>query len=401
MSQIQVIDSEKTKKVNIMVVFEKKFFYMYLDILSNFINNFGLIEKKNGNDIFVSFYGYISSNIEKCVESFSNLVENINRNSYFVGNSYFLLYDSNSVHDVEYLQNILNYCLINKNGNNIINVKDIIDLYNNYCYALSYIEKILDNTGCISFYKQNIYKPNRNWNCFDVVRYEVLSRIKVKDDNILQPSEFFQIVEKTPRLFEKFELCVFDNAMRLLKVYNEDKILHFNFSSDFIINYHSLLSNISKDMLNKFIIEINEKSISLIKNSTTYELTNIIKDLNKKNFRFVFDDFGEGVNNIELLLSLYKYLKGIKIGIKIFSSLFQHKNEYEQTFIVTEEVNQSVFLIKFFESFQYLSDLSIYYEGIDSQYKLNVLSDINVFEKCYLQGFYFHKPEKLFLNVFK
>lgn len=376
---------------NIFIIVDKKLFFLYIDLFNLFINNSCFKIERNLYD-YIIFYGKFK-NPFKIKEIFTEkIVKNIHKESN--GHILYMLYSYMSQYSVPFVVDFLNYCKFKKYKQNILNIDFLIDEYIEYKKEVNNIGKLLDDSTSISFYYQTIVKPDNKWLNFKATSYELLSRIKSVEGNIINPSVFLKIIEENPVLFDKFEQNVLNSFIDITHIYKEKLPIHVNFSPKFLVDNYNNLLKIHSEQVKKIIIEINERFSGEIVNKT--DLIDVIKLLKNHGFNFVFDDFGEGVNNIEFFLQIYKYLKGFKIGIGLFDLIFTATD----TFYITEEVNQGLFLVKFFESFQYLANLSVYIEGIEDEKKINLFKGINIFNKdCYLQGFYFHKPEKLFLPI--
>lgn len=268
-----------------------------------------------------------------------------------------------------------------------IDVDKIDYLYNYYLEKKSFLDKnIGDWRNSICFFVQPIVNKN-----FDVQAYEILTRIKDKDsDIIVPPSDFFFVLDREPDLLLQFEEAVLLKAL----IFNrerkrKDLKLHLNLSPFFVVCYSDTIIQVSRREMHNIVIEITENKILF---DRYHDLIDSVRLLCSNGCTVILDDFGEGANNI---ISLIKVpVKGIKISrnLAMHYILFS-QNRVEDNNLGTEEERTAIIvrhLINLCSELVSRNSFEVYIEGIetyDDFQRCKSLPFFNLF-----QGFFVNKP---------
>lgn len=215
--------------------------------------------------------------------------------------------------------------------------------------------------------------------------YEFLSRMKG-----IPREMFFQVVEKDPFAMHKFEKVVLNKIHKIARNWCWEEKIHFNVTPLFLIENAHILDMWDAETIQKVMVEITEKNGDVIS-----ELKKTVRYLKqRKGFSFVVDDFGEGVNNIDVIVNSATLIDGVKVGANLFQNIIEETTNRNITKI--EETGKlRIFVFKLCQGLSNMSNLSVYFEGIEKRQQIEYLKKLP-FKRYFMQGFYIKKP--LFFN---
>jgi EAL domain-containing protein (putative c-di-GMP-specific phosphodiesterase class I) len=207
---------------------------------------------------------------------------------------------------------------------------------------------------------------------------EMLTRLRVDGiDGLVMPYEFIPIVEEL-KCVHKFNLCILDNACRLMKQIRANRIefnsISVNFDPSELVD-KSFVSDVSSIVYNNGIrpkcihIEITESS----ELEDSEKTRSCITDLLNLGFEVYLDDFGTKYSNIvELLSSKFNV-------IKIDRQLILKALEDEAAYKVVTALSSACSAVGY----------KVLFEGVDSDDGIKLARDNDA---TYIQGFYYSEP---------
>ena len=252
------------------------------------------------------------------------------------------------------------------------------------------LQALLDNNLSDQLYM--VYQPQYQLQEDKLVGAEALIRWNHPDYGALSPVEFIPIAERRGLIME-FSLLTFDillDDMLTLKNYCSNRfVISWNLSS--IV----LLKPCIADILAKKLQEkgLNSKNISIEITETAFisdlELANKnIYLLQQKGFKVWLDDFGTGYSSLSILSDVP--IDGLKIDRSFVNKIEQIEASCDIN-RQTETENNSVIIDAFINLADTLK-LGVVAEGIETQFQLNYLKQLNC---AYGQGYYLGKPMHL------
>lgn len=269
--------------------------------------------------------------------------------------------------------------------------KDLKKTYHSYVNAVKNIEDLIRKRRIALCFQPIV---DKNWK---IISYEILARLYKEEasngsngqnrGNLLYPSQFFPVLYREPELFESFETIVFDSVLSNYERFVQALKLnsfHVNLSCSFISKYRNTVEEVFKSESPFFglKLEVTEQSWN-DSNCYTTILELLSTDLRK---RIIFDDFGEGLNNIHMLFQNSPY--GIKVGYTFIKN-FDSSPERKDTLLSKKDEFLLSHLFKTVRDFARYNFFYVYVEGVENESifkKLNLLINPH-----YYQGFLFGK----------
>jgi len=227
-------------------------------------------------------------------------------------------FHSKNLHD-EKLYDVIYFVtyneLLDTGSRKIFSVEEVIEAYENYVRNKKLVEKLLREEKVALFVEPIVDRLK------EVIACEILSRLCLEEESgerFVSPSEFLPILRRERELYDLFENIVLEKA--LFAVSRKDSTLlpcHVNFSRKFFISKVELFKKVPAE---RFILEVIEDPVR--KGELFYEerayLYDAISRLSRDGVKVLFDDFGEGINNVEDLF--YAPVSGVKINLHLFLS---------------------------------------------------------------------------------
>lgn len=335
-----------------------------------------LILIKRGTPVEGVYEGFLSSNKSFKTRNFvayhTNILPEPIRNC-----NYCYILSLNGDRDYVSVVNLFEqYILTVEKPKRFISAKEIKEIL--YCKEV--ICSKLDSEDSIYFDHQEIVRQDMS-----LSGYEFLSRMKGIPKEI-----FFQVVEKDPFAMYKFEKTVLNKIHRVARNWCWEEKIHFNVTPSFLVENTHIFDTWDTETVQKVIIEITEKNGDVLS-----ELKKAVRYLKqKKGFRFVVDDFGEGVNNIDMIVNSATLIDGVKVGANLFQNII--KETTDRNILKIEETSKlRIFVFKLCQGLNNIGNLSVYFEGIEEKQQVEYLKKLP-FKRYYMQGFYIKKP--LFFN---
>lgn len=264
--------------------------------------------------------------------------------------------------------------------------------YHSYVNVVKNIENLIRERRIALCFQPIV---DKNWK---TVSYEILARLYKEEEasngsngensrNLLYPSQFFPVLYREPELFESFETIVFDSVLSNYERFVQALKLnsfHINLSYSFISKYRNIIEEVfrSESLFSGLKLEVTEQSWN---NSDCYTtiLELLSTDLRKQ---IIFDDFGEGLNNIHMLFQNSPH--GIKVGYTFIKN-FDSSPERKDTLLSKKDEFLLSYLFKTVRDFARYNFFHVYVEGVENESifkKLNLLINPH-----YYQGFLFGK----------
>ena len=179
-----------------------------------------------------------------------------------------------------------------------------MDTKEEYAYKLKYtklIKHALEENRVIPYYQPIL---NRNE---EIIKYEVLSRVKSEDGEVISPGQFMGTSKKA-RLYSVMAKKIIDESFK--EIAKTDKSISFNLLSRDMMD--SDISNYVIDKIREY--KIAKQIIFEILEDESIEhldrVSNFINKVKRMGVRIAIDDFGTGYSNFSYLLQLKPdYLK--------------------------------------------------------------------------------------------
>ena len=365
-----------------------------------------LIEIKNYNELILSNY----KDLDDLISAFAEFI-----NAFFIDNllyvarvkekQFLLVFNEIDNNELKKLINRFLKFIMKMNIRVSLGIVKDIDIKEAYKKCLAVIEWNKENNQNLSFYNDiylKFYKSsyetrmliidsirNNNFEFYfqpyysikqnKIIGAESLLRIYDKKGNIIPPSKFIDLAEKSG-LIQEIEEIVIDKLFSSQKQLN-NLTLSYNLSANSFSK--DIVKNIFLDKLHKNItIEITERMI--LDNKKAKEAIEYIKKFGAK---ISIDDFGTGYSS---LLNLLEYeIDYIKIDMSFVKTLITNKNSY---FIVKNIINLANEL-----------NIKVISEGVETKEQFRELKKLG----CdIIQGYLISKPLpfdefKKFIKEFK
>lgn len=207
---------------------------------------------------------------------------------------------------------------------------------------------------------------------------EMLTRLKVNGiDGLVMPYEFIPMVEEL-KCVHKFNLCILNNACKLMKQIKNERLEFSSISVNFDpaeLTDKSFIRDVSNIVFSNGIrpkcihIEITESS----ELEDSEKTRKCINDLISLGFEVYLDDFGTKYSNVvELLSSKFDV-------IKIDRQLILKALEDEVAYKVVTALSSACSAVGY----------KVLFEGVDSEEGIKLACNNNA---SYIQGFYYSKP---------
>ncbi|WP_415321564.1 EAL domain-containing protein [Clostridium perfringens] len=315
-------------------------------------------------------YIVANKNNNELIKKIDGVLSTINLNGYLGNNHYF--------------KQIHNFIIATTNKNVIILIIFIICIIM-FKRVKKIIVKILKKKKiCNDLKKDNYtlyYQPIVDFKHNIVRSVEALLRLR-KDGKLLTPYYFMKDIEDA-NMMKEITLWVLN---RVIKDYNIIKFYENINEKDFYISLNVSFNEIKdREFLKKIVKIVNDSKI--IKNSICLEIIEKfgVEEIEKiqENIKFLqdngiliaIDDFGVEYSNLDLLK-------------KIDSNIIK-LDKFFADGINDSEISLKV--IDFILDICRLSDKSIVIEGIEEKEQVDIIKTF-LYEKIYIQGYYFSKP---------
>ena len=207
--------------------------------------------------------------------------------------------------------------------------------------------------------------------------YELLIRLKDKDDNIIAPGEFLPAAERY-NLMEKIDSWVINHSFDLLKsnptFLDEIEHISINLSGQSLTNNSFLALIITKLQDNK--IPAEKICFEITETAAIHNITNAIKfitSLKELGCSFALDDFGSG-------LSSFGYLKTLPVDYLKIDGMFVQN-------MVDNPIDHA--MVKSINGIGQLMNMQTIAEFVENSEILEMLKDIGV---DFAQGYGISKP---------
>lgn len=234
---------------------------------------------------------------------------------------------------------------------------------------LDMVQIAIKNDNIISYFQPIIDNKTK-----EIVKYESLVRLIDKDQSVLAPYFFLDVV-KQGRFYSQITHIVLKNSFKAL--YLTDKDISINLSA----------LDIEKESVSNFIFELLEEHkeqthrvvFELLEDEDIRDMNTIktfVKKVKEYNVLIAIDDFGAGYSNFERLMN---YEPDI---LKIDASLIKD--------IVTNQYSLNV--VKTIITFAKSQEIQIVAEYVENEEIYKLLKELDV---DFSQGYYFGKPEPL------
>jgi len=216
------------------------------------------------------------------------------------------------------------------------------------------------------------YQPIIDLKTREIVKYEALVRLKLKDGNILKPKQFLPIAQQTPLYHEITRVMITKSI-----AYFADKPYRFsiNFSmadleDDEIINILIGHFTAYPDIVTRMDIELLESEML----TDMEKVKNFISELKKLGCGISIDDFGSGYSNFSNLTELD--LDAIKIDGSLIKEINHSPEHYKAVRAIMGLVNEM--------------DIESIAEFVQDEASAQMLSELGV---THAQGYFFGKPD--------
>jgi len=206
---------------------------------------------------------------------------------------------------------------------------------------------------------------------------EALIRWNHPTRGVVFPDIFLPLAEEVGLLY-KLDLFMLESTLKLLKIYAQKEVKHFNISVNIsnALFMHQEFTNSVEKLAREYNAEIKQIMLELTENITMKNESyskDVIKKLKSLGFKISIDDFGTGYSSLS-------HLKILEIDeLKIDKSFIRD--------ISTNKTDKSI-VKAIVEMSKALSLVSVA-EGVESREQFDILKDMG----CNLiQGYYFSKP---------
>ncbi len=230
------------------------------------------------------------------------------------------------------------------------------------------IKKAIDKNTIIPYY-QAILDENKN-----IVKYESLMRLIDDNDNTHSPLSFLDIAKKV-KFYPQLTKIMIEKTFK--KAINHKINISINLSIQDITNseiVNFIIDELSKNKIATFItFELLEHE-SINDYEVVIDFINTVKKLGCK---IAIDDFGSGYSNFIYLLKLKPDY--IKIDGSSIKNIHKDKNSY----LITKTIHDCAHLLGIKTIAEYVHNKKVF----------KTLKKIGIDE---YQGYYFHKPSKIF-----
>lgn len=236
-------------------------------------------------------------------------------------------------------------------------------------YTFSYIKTLIDKEA-VSCRFQPIVSNTTG----DIVKYEVLVRLKDENGKLIMPNDFLSIIWKT-NIYHKLTKQIIEQSVEIFK--NRTEHFSINLGLQDILNEDILL--IIEEIANKESQTVKRMGIEILEYDRFEDidrLGKIIERLKKFGISTILDDFGSGHANFSIVEQLDFD------EIKIDGSIVEHVNTNKK----------SKALLETLASFAIKSNIKTTVEHVSSKEIFDSISKIP-FDQ--LQGFFLGKPQEL------
>ncbi len=222
------------------------------------------------------------------------------------------------------------------------------------------------------------FQPIIDLNSREIVKYEALVRLKLKNGRILSPAEFLPVAQQTP-LYHEITRVMISKCIS----YFADKPYRFsiNFSmadldDDEIIN--TLIGHYTAypDIVSRMDIELLESEMI----TDMDKVKNFISELKKMGCGITIDDFGSGYSNFSNLTELN--LDGLKIDGSLIREISHSVEHYKTVKAIMGLVNEM--------------GIESTAEFVQDEDSAQMLSKLGV---THAQGYFFGKPDKSIVEI--
>ncbi|MCW8930442.1 MAG: bifunctional diguanylate cyclase/phosphodiesterase [Gammaproteobacteria bacterium] len=222
------------------------------------------------------------------------------------------------------------------------------------------------------------YQPIVDLKTREIVKYEALVRLKLKDGTILSPIQFLPVAQQTP-LYHEITRVMISKTI----AYFSDKTYRFsiNFSmSDLedegIIN--TLIDHFTTypDIVSRMDIELLESEML----TDMDKVKNFIFELKKLGCGISIDDFGSGYSNFSNLTELN--LDAVKIDGSLIKEINHSPEHFKTVKAIMSLVNEM--------------DVESIAEFVQDEASAQILSELGV---THVQGYFFGKPDEFIVEL--
>lgn len=245
------------------------------------------------------------------------------------------------------------------------------------------LEQALQNDEVIPF-----YQPKVDVNTRALVGAEALARWRTKDGQMMPPSEFIPMCEKTG-LITDLDMTIYEKVLKFLRRNLDEGVSCVPVSANF-----SRLHLADPEFVDKLIAKAGEHSVpaGLIEIELTESvffdnyglIAELIERLHKHGFLISIDDFGSGYSSLNML-------KDIPVDIiKIDRGFLKESADSEKQRIIFEAIAQMAERLH----------IAVVVEGVENEEGVRLMKEYGC---SVAQGFYFARPmdEDDFENIFR
>lgn len=222
------------------------------------------------------------------------------------------------------------------------------------------------------------YQPIIDLKTREIVKYEALVRLKLKDGNILKPIQFLPIAQQTPLYHEITRVMITKSI-----AYFSDKPYRFSINlsmadleDDEIINILIGHFTAYPDIVTRMDIELLESEML----TDMEKVKNFISELKKLGCGISIDDFGSGYSNFSNLTELD--LDALKIDGSLIKAINHSPEHYKTVKAIMGLVNEM--------------GIDSIAEFVQDEASAQMLSELGV---THAQGYFFGKPDEFIVDI--
>lgn len=227
---------------------------------------------------------------------------------------------------------------------------------------------------------RTVYQPIVSLRDGSILGYEALSRGPV--GSLLEsPVALFQVAMENNMVWE-LELLCRQKALERSKKFLNGHLLFLNVDPN-IINDEKFRKGFTREFLKQFNIDPKKIIFEITEKSAIEDFENfrkVLTNYSDQGYKIAIDDTGSGYSGLKMLAETCP--KYIKMDMDLIRNV--DKNHLKQA------------LLKTFQKFALMTNMSIIAEGIETEEELKTLVDLGI---EYGQGYFIQKPSDGFLNI--